>query len=136
MIDAVKNIELQTKFAPENIKKVAVEVFYSIPRKDFMFYHMAFEGAEIVAVHLLKKNDWFYGIYNGATKTGFLYTGDLLSMEQQLKCFTDYLPDNRNDLQGKIKEFENKIEFHNCTPDSYRTIGRSIHKQFIEQVKK
>lgn len=133
--DPIKNNELMTTFAPKNVRKVNADIFFKKTNGDMLFYHLAFEGHEIVAVHLLKKDDWFYGIYLGSQKVGFLYPGGSLTIDQQLKCFKDYLPQDVNNLPEKVKIYDGDIEFHKCNNDAYCIIGEHNHKKVVQKTK-
>lgn len=135
-MDPIKNNELGTTFAPSNIRRVNADILFKKSNGDFLFYHMAFEGHEIIAAHLKRKDDWVYGIYLGATKVGFLYPGHKLTVEQRLKCFTDYFPADRNNLPEKIKVYAGEINYHTCENDAYCIIGEHNEKNIIQQTKK
>lgn len=136
MNDPIKNNELMTTFSPKNVRKVNADIHFKKNNGDQFFFHMAFEAHEIIAAHLLKKDDWVYGIYLGNRKVGFLYPGELLTIEQQNKCFANYFPQDVNNLPEKIQIYEKDIEYHRCCNDAYCIIGEHNGKNIIQKTKK
>lgn len=135
MNDPIKNNELMTTFSPKNVRKVNADIHFKKSNGDMFFFHMAFEGYEIIAAHLLKKDDWVFGIYLGSRKVGFLYPGDSLSIEQQNKCFANYFPQDVNNLPEKVKIYDQEIAYHECTNDNYCIIGEWSGKNVIQRTK-
>ena len=133
--DPIKNNELMHTFAPKNVRKVNADIHFKKSNGDFLFYHLAFEGHEIVAVHLLKKDEWVYGIYLGSRKTGFIYPGDVLTTAQQIRAFTNYFPDDKNNLPEKLKVYAGELEYHHCQNDAYCIIGEHHQKKIITKTK-
>lgn len=136
MIDALKNNENCTTFSAENVKKVTVDILFNKGRKDFLWFHKAFEGYDILGVHLLQKDDWFYGLYYGSDRVGFVYPYEKLTVEQQIKAFNRYLPLNINNLSEKVQIYTGQLEFHHCKPDSYFILGETHDKQILTETKK
>ena len=133
-MEAKESLEFE-QFHSSNIKKVPAEIFFK-KKGDFLFFQQVFEGLEIIGLHLLKKDEWFHGIYLGARRIGYIYDGDAYNLEQQAKIFQEYAPANYNRLQDFVKQYAGRIDYHKCRNDMYRIIGKLEDKELIQKVKK
>lgn len=134
MNDPLKRTLQHQEFSGENIKKVPAFLHF---QEDFgpMFFHLAFVNLEIIAAHLLKSNEWIYGIYEGQNYKGYLYFGENLKLDLQTACIKDFLPLNRNNLQEFVNRWNNKVEYHNSAADSFRYIGEIDSRKVYQKPK-
>lgn len=135
MTDPVKQNAIHTDFSAEKIVKVPAEISFK-KGLGFMQFNPAFVNLEILAAHLLKSDEWIYGIYYGANFHGFIYPGEKLSQELQFSSVQKYLPIDKNDLPDYQKKYFRKIEYHNSEPDSYAIIGELSGRNVIQKTKK
>jgi len=134
-MDPVKQNAALTDFSAENLVKVPAEISFK-KGLGFMQFNPAFVNFEILAAHLLKSDEWIYGIYYGANFYGFIYPGEKLSLELQFDCVRDYLPTDKNNLSEYQKRYSGKIEYHHSEPDSYAIIGELKGKKVIQKTTK
>ena len=125
-----------TDFLRDNQNIVPAKIVFKKSNKDFLFFHQAFSGLEIIAIHLLKKDEWIYGLYSGCTRVGFFYDGSTLSIDQQIKCLNEYIPQDANELHLFVRRFCGKIDYHKCTNDAYKIIGELDEHEIIQQIKR
>ena len=128
----MKNNATLTDFSKESLVKVPAEILFK-KGLGMMQFNPAFVNFEILAAHLLKSDEWLYGIYYGATFYGFLYMGENLTQELQFDCVKNYLPLDRNELAEYQKIFGGKIEYHFSAPESYAVIGELSGKKVIQK---
>lgn len=133
-MEAKESLEFE-QFHSSNIEKVPAEIFFK-KKGDFLFFQQVFEGLEIIGLHLLKKDEWIHGVYHGANRIGYLYGGNTLSMEQQIKIMRQYIPNDWNRLQEYVKQYAGKIDYHLCRNDLYRIVGKLENREIIQKVKR
>ena len=125
-----------TDFLKENQNRVPAEIIFKKSNSDFLFFQQVFANLEVIGIHLIKKAEWFYGIYSGCKKVGFIYDGDTITPEQQQKCFQEYLPEDANDLIDYVNKYNGKINFHKCSNEAYKIIGELNEKEIIQKLKR
>ncbi len=135
MLDPVTNNARLTDFSSETLVKVPAEILFK-KGLGMMQFNPAFVNFEVLAAHLLKSDEWLYGIYYGATYYGYLYQGEKLSLELQFDCVKNYLPTDRNDLPFMISQYAGKIEYHHSNAESYAVIGELTGKKVIQKLKR
>lgn len=135
MNDQVKNNAILTTFAPETVQKVPVLLHV---KEDFgpMYFHVAFANMEILCAHLLKSDEWIYGIYYGVHYYGYLYFGEKLSRDLQLACVKDFLPESRDVLSAFVERWNGKVNYHFSAPDAFRYLGEYQDKKIYQKPKK
>lgn len=134
MNDPVKNNVCAQEFSPENIVKVPAMLSMT-KEHGFLHFNLAFANFEILAAHLLKSDQWIYGIYHGPNYYGYIYYGDSLTLEQQLSCVRDFLPQDRNKLSELEKQFKGRIVYYKSTTDAFAILGEYEGKTVIRKPK-
>ncbi|KFC19345.1 hypothetical protein [Chryseobacterium sp. FH1] len=131
-MDPIKNNALGTTFS--GTKKIPVTLLAS---KDYGFinFHIALADYEIVGAHLLKSDEWIYGLYFGANYYGYLYLGEKLTLEQQMNCIRDYLPKDRNELTNFKVLYNKRIDYYESTADSFVIAGEINNRKVIVKSK-
>ncbi len=123
-----------TDFLEENQKKVPAEIFFK-KSGDFLFFQQAFAGLEILGVHILRFDQWFYAIYHGARRVGYIYDDDHYNLDEQKTIVENYIPENANHLQDFVVKYTEKIDYHKCRNDTYKIVGEITGKELIQKVK-
>ena len=122
---------MMTEFSPENITKVPALIHFK-KAGSFMFFNVLFEGLDVLAVHLLKTDEWFFGIYHGATYNGYLHFGKI-PQEEHSKICDELLPKDHNALQQYVDINHGRVEYHTSAPDAWRFIGELESKKVIQK---
>ncbi|MBG0515333.1 hypothetical protein HZP84_03925 [Elizabethkingia anophelis] len=110
-----------TEFNEENLEKIPVSVLGS--DNGYLYFNMAFQGLDILAGHLLKSGEWLFGIYFGGRLVGYLYEGVNMGYGDQVQMYLQIFPKNKNDLPEYEKRFEEKVDYHFSSPESFKIIG-------------
>ncbi|GEM_PF-2149022 len=123
-----------TEWSRENITKVPAEILF---RKGgtFLHFHLIFQGLDIVGVFMRKSEEWFFGIYHGGTRTGYLHFGDI-PHEKHAVILEDLLPTDRNTLSEFISRNADRVDYHTSTTEAFRYIGELDEKKIIQKHKK
>lgn len=99
----------------------------------FMFFSPAFEGKEILAAFLRKSKEWFYAIYDGAHYVGYMHFGSI-KIEAHHEILKDIFPANYNDWSDYHKKLGEKVDYYECTADSYKILGELDDKNVITKI--
>lgn len=135
MNDPVKNNACAQEFAPENIQKVPAMLCMT-KGQGFLHFNIALANFDVLAAHLLKSDQWIYGLYYGPRYFGYVYHGDKLTLEQQMSCVRDFLPADRNELLQLVKQYSGRIDYHLSETDAFTIIGEYEGKKVIQKPKK
>lgn len=87
----------------------------------YLSFNVSLINVDIIGIMITGqkyKNEVVVITFRGATKTGFMYDGSLLSNEQALRIYQD-VPDNYNDLEKYKEKFADKIEVLPPLKDNY-----------------
>lgn len=131
MSDFIKELPSQTRLNPTDITKVPALIHFK-KEGGFLFFNMLFEGLDVLAAHLLKTDEWFFGIYHGCTFTGYLHFGEIPKEDHQKIC-DDLLPKDRNVLQQYVDINHGRIEYHTSAPEAWRFIGELDNRKVIQK---
>lgn len=134
MNDPVKNNANTSQFSPSSFQKVPAMICTN--RTGFLNFNLGFADFEILAAHLLKSDEWIYGIYYGDHYYGYVYHGENLNLEKQFACVRDFLPQSRSLLNDLVKKWDGKVEYHKSAPDAFAIIGEYEGKPVIQKPKK
>lgn len=135
MEDIVKRSAVTQEFSPRNIQKVPA-LLSMTPGQGFLHFNIAFANFDVLAAHLLRSDEWIYGIYHGPKYFGYLYYGETLSLDLQFGTVRDFLPANRNDLPKMVQQYAGRIDYHLSETDAFTIIGEYEGKKVIQKPKK
>ena len=131
MSDFIKELPSQTSPNPESITKVPAHIHFN-KAGGFLFFNMLFAGLDVLAAHLIKTDEWFFGIYHGATYSGYLHFGNI-PQEDHHKICDDLLPKDRNVLQQYVDINHGRVEYHTSAPEAWRFIGELDNRKVIQK---
>lgn len=120
-----------TTFSKDNITKVPAQIHFK-KAGGFLFFNMLLEGLDVLAVHLKKTDEWFFGLYHGGTYNGYLHFGDIPKEDHQNLC-EEFFPPDLNNLQKYVDVNQGRLEYHHSAPDSWRFVGELDKRKIIQQ---
>lgn len=117
-------------FLPTNISKVSA-LIHGHAQGGLMYFHQIFEGIDVLSVHNPEKDVWFFGLYHGAQRVGYLHF-DGVPVNTHAHAIAKVLPENYNDLDEFVKKNRDRYKYYRADLPAWRYIGEIDNRQIIQ----
>lgn len=117
-------------FLPTNISKVPV-LIHGHAQGGLMYFHQIFEGIDVVSVHNPEKDVWFFGLYLGASRVGYLHF-DGTPVSTHAHAISKVLPEDKNDMPEFLEKNKDRYKYYKAALPAWRYIGELEGRQIIQ----